>query len=217
MSSRSHRRHRLIMTTTTSAQGVSAHGPEYEPIGVWWTYDAPSLRVPDPAHEYVSIWSSGNAGPCVLLVHAPGSDHRAWEPTLPTLTEGFTVSALDVRQNAADAGPDVDGIRSAARAVGANLFVAEGDAAEVVLVGAPPGARIVLWNPPIDAFGQWSAQNRQLDVVSADDAVLSIAEVAGARPYRLTSTSSAASIVAEALRYRAEDTTSPQPEEGRIE
>ncbi|RYF54739.1 MAG: hypothetical protein EOO27_22905 [Comamonadaceae bacterium] len=202
------------MTETMPSQGIPAHGPRYEPIGAWWTFDAPSLRVPDPAHEYVSIWSTGNDGPCVLLVHRVGADHRFWEPLLPNLVGDFTVSALDVRSEPAGAAPDAEGIRTAARAVGANLFVAQGNAAEAVMVGAPRGTRVVLWDPPADVLERWSAQDRQLDVVSADDAVLSIAEVVGARPYRLASTSAAASIVAEVLRDRAGVTATSQPEEG---
>jgi hypothetical protein len=97
------------------------HDPEYELLGPWWTYDAPTLRVADRRRVYVSIWSAGDAGPSVLLVPPAAADHRIWEPLLPRLTEHLIVHALDPRSQKAEFDPDVEGVCTALAAVGAQL------------------------------------------------------------------------------------------------
>ena len=105
---------------------MASRFPDYEPIGVWWTVDAPSLRVPDPAHRYVSIWSAGGDGPSILLVPSQGADHTAWEHLVPELASHFTVHAMDARVT----DRDVVGVRTAADAVGARIVVADSDSVE---------------------------------------------------------------------------------------
>ncbi|TMS52455.1 alpha/beta fold hydrolase [Mycobacterium sp. DBP42] len=118
--------------------------PEYEPIGMWWTVDAPSLRVPDPAHDYVSIWSAGDDGPSILLVPPKGSDHTAWEHLVPELAPHFTVHAMDARV----ADRDVVGVRTAADAVGARIVVADGDAADAAVQAARANDTVLLCERP---------------------------------------------------------------------
>lgn len=185
------------------------HGPAYEPLGAWWTFDAPSLRVPDAAHGYVSIWSTGNNGPSVLLVHRSGTDHREWEPILPLLVENFVVSALDVGPGSVTTSADANSIRTAACAVGADLIVAHGDAAAAVLLGAPSGTGILLWEPPGDISDSW---HERFDVVSADQEASSIPRPADARPYRLANIP--VETIAEVLRQQAGIATAGRPDEG---
>lgn len=122
---------------------------DYEPIGVWWTVDAPSLRVPDSAHRYVSIWSAGEDGPSILLVPRDGADHSMWEYLVPKLAPYFIVHAMDARRRPATE-RDVLGVRTAADAVGARIVVADGNAAGAALPAAGADDMVLLCEPAQD-------------------------------------------------------------------
>lgn len=128
---------------------MASRFPYYEPIGVWWTVDAPSLRVPDPAHDYVSIWSAGEDGPSILLVPRDGADHTAWEHLVPELAPYFTVHAMDTRTQLVTE-RDVVGVRTAADAVGARIVVADGNAAATALPAARADDMVLLCEPSQD-------------------------------------------------------------------
>lgn len=136
---------------------MASRFPDYEPIGVWWTVDAPSLRVPDPAHHYVSIWSAGVDGPSILLVPRDGADHTAWEYLVPQLAPYFTIHAMDTRTQPATE-RDVFGVRTAADAVGARIVVADGNAAGAALPAAGADDMVVLCEPAQDVAALADAQ-----------------------------------------------------------
>ena len=158
-------------------------GPEYELLGPWWTYDAPSLRVVDQRWVYVSIWSAGDTGPSVLLVPPAAADHHVWEPVLPALTEHLVVHALDPRVRDTAAEPDTEGVCTALAAVGAQLMVAFGDAARPVLgaLDRMPPSRAVLWDPPLAVFGSSCLRDAAatVRVISPrDDVLAAVAQMA---------------------------------------
>ena len=169
-------------TTTKHAPHPPLH-PEYELLGPWWTYDAPSLRVVDRRRVYVSIWSAGDAGPSVLLVPPAAADHRVWEPVLPALTEHLIVHALDLRGPDTAVDPDAGGVCTALAAVGAQLVVAYRDAARPVLgaLDRMSPARTVLWDPPLDVVESSRLRDvaATVRVISArDDVLAAVAQMA---------------------------------------
>jgi hypothetical protein len=70
---------------------------EVDLIGAWWTFDAPTLRVPSPDGTYVSIWSVG-AGSSVVSIPPIGSDHSWLVPYLNFLSGRNIVHAIDLRE-----------------------------------------------------------------------------------------------------------------------
>jgi hypothetical protein len=125
-------------------------GVLYEPVGPWWTLDAPSLRLPVPGGGYVPVWTVGE-GPSLLLVHRRDDDHDAWLPLLPHLQDHLTLHALQLRPQApetaaADLAAAVAGLGvrqvltdgdSAAAVL--NALVADGSPARLLTHAAPPG------------------------------------------------------------------------------
>jgi hypothetical protein len=101
-------------------------GVLYEPVGPWWTLDAPSLRLPAPGGGYVPVWTVGE-GPSLLLVHRRDDDHDAWLPLLPHLQDHLTLHAMQVRADAPEiAAAD---IAVAVEGLGVRQVLTDGDSA----------------------------------------------------------------------------------------
>lgn len=158
---------------------MASRFPDYEPIGVWWTVDAPSLRVPDRAHRYVSIWSAGEDGPSVLLVPRDGADHTTWEYLVPKLAPYFIVHAMDSRAHVA-AERDVVGVRTAADAVGARIVVADGDAAGAALPAAGADDMVLLCEPAQDVTAPVEVRADPPDAAAKVQQIRLRADAAGA-------------------------------------
>jgi hypothetical protein len=111
-------------------------GVPYEPVGPWWTLDAPSLRLPAPGGRYVPIWTVGE-GPSLLLVHRRDDDHDVWLPLLPHLRDHLTLHAMQLGADtpetaAADIAVAVEGL-------GVRQVLADGDSAAAALAALTTG------------------------------------------------------------------------------
>jgi hypothetical protein len=106
-------------------------GVLYEPVGPWWTLDAPSLRLPVPGGRYVPVWTVGK-GPSLLLVHREDDDHDAWLPLLAHLQEHLTLHALQLRgQPPETAAADLTAVVAG---LGVRQVLADGDSATIALI-----------------------------------------------------------------------------------
>ena len=83
-------------------------------------------------------WTGGTTGPTVVFLHGATLDHRAWEPQVEALADGFRVVVPDLRGHGGSTGPfDFEGAVQDVLAV-----LDEVAAPTVVLVGLSLGANI---------------------------------------------------------------------------
>lgn len=96
------------------------------PLGVWWTYDAPSLSVPRGHQPRVKVWCTGD-GPSLACVPAPGGSHESWERIAPALGQHFTLHAVDRPSSSAEpltvAAADADFVAAVLASVGAPFLL----------------------------------------------------------------------------------------------
>lgn len=119
---------------------------EVAQIGAWWTYDAPTLRVPGRAGRYLSVWSVG-AGMSLLAVPPADADHTFWHPWLAELAQRFIVHAMD-RSAPRSGGQLADDVETVLDATGAKFIVAPADAsAELAEVAARRDILLATFEP----------------------------------------------------------------------
>jgi hypothetical protein len=131
---------------------------EVDLIGAWWTFDAPTLRVPSPDGTYVSIWSVG-AGPSVVIVPPLGRDHNWMVPYLDFMSRHNILHAIDLRDDLSGASDSrlIGDFVTALEATGSSLIIGPAELSDAIDAAASRtgvgGATLDLSSPSLGLAG----------------------------------------------------------------